>query len=220
MLLNSMRVLQIATYGEDQEGITLGIKNFPIHKLTLLCYEDDRKRAEEFGRRISSTLSIPVNYLNVSENNVIKDTLEKIASILKEENEFDQILINVSSGEKLIGCAALSAAFVNGIQAFGMSKNYTPLIMPVLKMSYSEIVSDAKIDILKAIDNAGGEVESLEALSNVSKYGKPLLSYHIQGSKESKGLAELGLVEVERISRGKVKVKITTLGKLLISTSR
>ncbi|GIU72066.1 MAG: hypothetical protein KatS3mg003_1545 [Candidatus Nitrosocaldaceae archaeon] len=215
-----MRVLQIATYGEDQEGITLGIKNFPIHKLILLCYEDDRKRAEEFGRRISSTLSIPVNYLNVSENNVIKDTLEKIASILKEENEFDQILINVSSGEKLIGCAALSAAFVNGIQAFGMSKNYTPLIMPVLKMSYSEIVSDAKIDILKAIDNAGGEVESLEALSNVSKYGKPLLSYHIQGSKESKGLAELGLVEVERISRGKVKVRITTLGKLLISTSR
>ena len=214
-----MRVLQIATYGEDQEGITLGIKNFPIHKLTLICYENDKRRAEEFGRRISSTLSIPVNYLEVSKYNVVRDTLEKIAGVLKAE-EFDQILINVSAGEKLIGCAALSAAFVNGIQAFGASPDYTPLIMPVLKMSYNEIVSDAKIDILKAIDNAGGEVESLEELSNVSKYGKPLLSYHIQGSKESKGLAELGLVEVERVSRGKIKVKITTLGKLLIATSR
>lgn len=214
-----MSVLQIATYGEDEEGITLGIKNFPIHKLTLICYQEDKRRAEEFGRRISSTLSIPVNYLEVSKYNVVKDTLERIAQVLKEE-DFKQILINVSAGEKLIGCAALSAAFVNGIQAFGMSPDNTPLVMPVLKMSYNEIVSDAKIDILKTIDRVGGEVESLEELSSISKYGKPLLSYHIQGSKETKGLVELGLVEGERVSRGKIKVRITTLGKLLIATSR
>jgi hypothetical protein len=29
--------------------------------------------------------------------------------------EFQQILMNVSSGDKLIGSAALSAAFINGI---------------------------------------------------------------------------------------------------------
>ena len=214
------RVLQIATYGDDEEGIALGIKNFPIHKLILLCYNNDTKRAEEFGRRISNALLIPVSYMHISSDNVIKDVLEKMTKLLKDEQEFEQILINVSAGEKLLGCAALSAAFVNGIQAFAMSKDKMPLIMPVLKMSYKEIISDAKIDILKAIDNAGGEVESLEELSNLSKYGKPLLSYHIQGSRESKGLAELGLVDVERANRGRIKVKITTLGRLLIATSR
>jgi hypothetical protein len=69
--------------------------------------------------------------------------------------------------------------------------------MPVSKLSYSEI-SDAKIKILKAIDNAGGMVDGLEKLEQVSGYGKPLLSYHIQGSKDSKGQADLGLLEVEK----------------------
>jgi hypothetical protein len=73
---------------------------------------------------------------------------------------------------------------------------------------------------LRAIDKAGGKVESLEQLSELSHYGKPLLSYHVQGARDSKGLADLGLVEVERIERGKTSIKLTTLGKLLIASSR
>jgi hypothetical protein len=36
------------------------------------------------------------------------------------------------------------------------STHTTPLLMPVLKLSCSEIISYAKIKILKAIDRAGG----------------------------------------------------------------
>ncbi len=61
-------------------------------------------------------------------------------------------------------------------------------------------------------------MESLEKLSEVSDYGKPFPNYHIQGARESKGLADLGLVEVSRVERGKLTVKLTTLGKLLIAT--
>ncbi len=93
------------------------------------------------------------------------------------------------------------------------------MLLPVLKLSYSEIVSDAKLGILHAIDKAGGEVESLEKLREISHYGKPLLSYHVQGSRESRGLADLGLVEVNRVERGKITVKLTTLGKLLLAGS-
>lgn len=128
--------------------------------------------------------------------------------------------MNISSGDKLIGCAALSAAFINGIKAFGMDETgTTPLPMPVLKLSYSEIISDAKIKILIAIDNVGGIIDSLEKLEQVSGYEKPLLSYHIQGSKDSKSLADLGLLEVEKGDRGKISAKLTTLGKLLVSGS-
>src|ERR687888_2301285 len=123
-------------------------------------------------------------------------------------------------GDKLIGCAALSAAFINGIMAFGMDSTHSlPLLMPVLKLSYSEVISAAKIKILKAIDSIGGTIDSLDQLEQVSGYGKPLLSYHVQGAKDSKGLADLGLVEVEKGDRGKISAKLTTLGKLLVASN-
>ena len=151
---------------------------------------------------------------------VIRDTLERVTEILNlHGKQFQQVLMNVSSGDKLIGCAALSAAFINGIKAFGMDETGVPLLMPVLKLSYSEIISESKIKILKAIDSVGGFIDSLEKLEQVSGYGKPLLSYHVQGAKDSKGLADLGLVEVEKGDRGKLSAKLTTLGKLLVASN-
>jgi hypothetical protein len=216
-----MKTLQIATFGRDgQEGIASGIRNFPVHKLALICFDSDKQRADEFSRRIRNVLGLPVTISLVTKENVIRDTLERVTEILNlHGKEFQQVLMNVSSGDKLIGCAALSAAFINGIKAFGMDETGSPLLMPVLKLSYSEIISEAKIKILKAIDSVGGMVDSLEKLEHVSGYGKPLLSYHVQGAKDSKGLADLGLLEVEKGDRGKISVKLTTLGKLLVASN-
>lgn len=216
-----MQTIQIATFGDGQDHIVAGIRNFPIHKLVLLYYEEDKAKVEEFGRRITSTLGLSITYVSVSDKNVIRDVLKAIAEVMNNEGKnFDQILMNVSAGDKMIGCAALSAAFVNGIKAFGMDQEGSPMLLPVLKLSYSEIVSDAKLGILRAIDKAGGEVESLEHLRTISSYEKPLLSYHIQGSRKAKGLVDLGLVEVKRGQQGKMEVKLTTPGKLLITNNK
>ncbi|MEP6576318.1 MAG: hypothetical protein ABJB85_07820 [Nitrososphaerota archaeon] len=217
-----MKTLQIATFGkDDQDGIALGIRNFPIHKLALVCFDSDKNKADEFSNKIRSVLGIPITITLVTKDNVIRDTMERVNEILNlHGKEFQQVLMNVSSGDKLIGCAALSSAFINGIKAFGMDSTHkTPLLMPVLKLSYNEIISDAKIKILKAIDDAGGIIESLEQLEQISGYGKPLLSYHVQGGKDSKGLAELGLVDVEKGDRGKISARLTVLGKLLVSSN-
>lgn len=213
-----LTTLQIATFGSDmQEGIAAGIRNFPIHKLALICYSSDNQRAEEFSRRIRGVIGIPVTITIVNKDNVIRDVLESVGEIIGMEGKnFQQILMNVSCGDKLIGCAALSAAFINGIKAFGMDSAGAPLPMPVLKLSYSEIISEPKLNILKAMERVGGALESLEKLEEASGYGKPLLSYHIMGGKEARGLAELGLVEVEKGDRGKLLTKLTTLGKLLV----
>jgi hypothetical protein len=213
-----LTTLQIATFGSDmQEGIAAGIRNFPIHKLALICYSSDNQRAEEFSRRIRGVIGIPVTITIVNKDNVIRDVLESVGEIIGIEGKnFQQILMNVSCGDKLIGCAALSAAFINGIKAFGMDSAGAPLPMPVLKLSYSEIISEPKLNILKAMERVGGALESLEKLEEASGYGKPLLSYHIMGGKEARGLAELGLVEVEKGDRGKLSTKLTTLGKLLV----
>ncbi|HXV88713.1 MAG TPA: hypothetical protein VD710_06430 [Nitrososphaeraceae archaeon] len=218
----NMKTLQIATFGSDgQDGIALGIRSFSVHKLSLICFNSDKNRAEDFAKKIKSVLGIPITITIVTKENVVRDTMESVNDILNlHAKEFDQVLLNVSSGDKLIGCAALSAAFINGIQAFGMDDTHSvPLLMPVLKLSYNEIISEAKIKILKSINTAGGIVESLDQLEQISGYGKPLLSYHVQGAKDSKGLADLGLVEVEKGDRGKISAKLTTLGKLLVSSN-
>jgi hypothetical protein len=220
--MSQIKTLQIATFGSnDQDGVALGIRSFPVHKLVLICFDSDKNKADEFSNKIRSVLGISIAITLVTKENVVRDTMERVNEILNlHGSEFQQVLMNVSSGDKLIGCAALSSAFINGIKAFGMDSTHkNPLLMPVLKLSYNEIISDAKIKILKAIDNAGGGIGSLEELEQLSGYGKPLLSYHVQGGKDSKGLADLGLVDVEKGDRGKISAKLTVLGKLLVSSN-
>jgi len=217
-----MKTLQIATFGsEGQDAIAYGIKSFPIHKLILLCFYKDKNKAEEFSRRIKSILGLEITIAVVTQENVIKDTMDRINEILQlHKKEFEDVLMNVSCGDKLLGCAALSTAFIHGIKAFGMDHTHTiPIMMPVLKLSYNEIISEAKKKILAAIESAGGTIESFDQLEKISGFGKPLLSYHVQGSKEAKGLAELGLVDVEKGDRNKISARITTLGKLLIKSN-
>jgi hypothetical protein len=221
-MTQQLATLQIATFGsEGQEGIALGIRSFPVQKLAFICFDTDKNKAEEFARKIKNVLGLPITINLVTKENVIRDTMERVNEILNLEGKnFQQVLMNVSSGDKLIGCAALSAAFINGIKAFGMdSTKSIPLLMPVLKLSYNEIISAAKIKILKTIDGMGGTISSLEQLEQISGLGKPLLSYHVQGGKDSKGLANLGLVEVERGDRGKMIISLTTLGKLLVNSN-
>jgi hypothetical protein len=217
-----MKTLQIATFGkDDQDGIALGIRNFPVDKLALICFDSDKDDANDLSNKIRSVLGIPITITVVTKDNVIRDTMERVNVILNlHAKEFRQVLMNVSSGDKLIGCAALSSAFINGIKAFGMDSTHkNPLLMPILKLSYNEIISAAKIKILKAMNDAGGVIDSLEHLEQISGFGKPLLSYHVQGGKDSKGLADLGLVDVDKGDRGKISAKLTVLGKLLVSSN-
>lgn len=213
------KTLQIATFGQDKEGILAGIRNFPIHKLVLLHYKDDSKLAEEFAGNLRSTLGVSITLREIAQPDIIRSAMEHVSQIIKDEGtNYEQILINVSAGDKMIGCAALSCAFVNGIKAFGIDMEGNPMLLPILKLSYNEIISDAKIKILQALDKAGGSVESLDNLTKHCEFGKPLLSYHIQGSAEAKGLVQLGLVDVERLERGRTKITLNTLGRMLIST--
>jgi len=209
------KTLQIATLGPDVDPVLVGIRTLPVHKLYLIHLETDKAVAQKLIWDLSSVLKVQVENYSISPDDVLTHVLEGVAGILqKEKNNFEDVLFNISSGEKLLGCAALSAAFVNGLKAFAVVKG-EPLLLPILKFSYDRIVSQTKIDILKAIQKNGGEVESLEQLKELTNYGKPLLSYHIQGAEDSQGLVELGLVEVNKGQRGKSMIKATTLGKLL-----
>ncbi len=213
-----LKTLQIAILGGSEEAVLVGLRNFPAHKLELIVPSESAQQAEQLSSKLRETLRLEVGILQLKDS-AIPTMLETVAQILrKESGNFQDFLINVGSASKHLTCAGVTAAFVHGIKGFDVMHDQ-PVVLPVMKFSYTEAVTEPKMDILRAIERAGGEVESLEKLRELSDYGKPLLSYHIRGSDEGKGLHDLGLVEVERGKRGRLKVRLTALGRTLLSTA-
>lgn len=211
------KTLQIATIGEDSSGVLSGVRNAPANKLVLICYEREKEAARRLSISISDTLKTEVEvYDTIRPEQCYKDIMQVFSQIVeKNKPNFDDFILNVSSGDKMICIAAAVTSFILGFKAF-FCKGDECVMLPPMKLSYTEMVSEVKLNILRALDRAGGEVDSLDELSKLTNYGKPLLSYHIHGSEDARGLIDLGLAEATRHSRGKTKVTITTLGKMLL----
>jgi hypothetical protein len=213
----ALKTLQIAVLGGSEDAVLVGLRNFPAHKLTLLSPIESLNQAEQLSRNLTETLKLIVEIKQLRDN-TITTMLEAVGAIVRTESDnFQDFLINVGSAGRPQTCAGVTAAFVHGIKAFDVMSEQ-PIVLPVMKFSYAQAVTAPKMEILRAIERSGGDVESLEKLSALSNYGKPLLSYHIRGSKMGRGLEDLGLVEIERGKRGRLRVKLTDLGRTL-STS-
>jgi hypothetical protein len=212
------KTLQIAVLGGSEEAVLIGLRNFPAHKLTLLSTDDALSQAHELSTKLTETLKLVVDVKQLRDATV-PTMLEAVGQTVRIESEtFQDFLINVGSAGKYLTCAGVTAAFVHGIKAFDVMDGQ-PIVLPVMKFSYTQAVTEPKMEILRAIERSGGDVESLEKLSGLSNFGKPLLSYHIRGSEDGRGLEDLGLVEVERGKRGRLRVRLTALGRTVLSTS-
>lgn len=81
---SQLLTLQIATFGsEEQEGIALGIRSFPVQKLILLCFESDKSKTQVLADRIRDVIGIAITIHVVTKENVVRDTVEKIDETLK-----------------------------------------------------------------------------------------------------------------------------------------
>lgn len=211
---NQMKVLQIATVGENPDAVFVGVRAFPITKLVLIHTPEFAVAAHELARR-AGLIKLDVSVLKV-EGEPLLGCLRIVSELVQSERpKFDDIIVNTGSGPRMMTCSLLAAAFVNGVRAIDVMGDM-PVALPVLKFSYTELVSGAKLAILRTLDTVGGRVESLEALSHATKIDKTLLSYHIRGGRGSKGLESLGLLEVERGVQGRLGLSITPPGRLLL----
>jgi DNA-binding transcriptional ArsR family regulator len=211
-----LKTLQIVILGGSEDAVLIGLRSFPAHKLILIASPDRITEANALSGKLTDTLKLTIDVVQVKDDRV-PTMLEVVGQVVRKESlNYEDFLINVGSADKHLTCAGVTAAFVYGIKAFDIVGEQ-PEILPVMKFSYMQVVTESKLEILRAIERSGGEVESLEKLSVTSNYGKPLLSYHIRGSAEGGGLEELGLVEVERGKRGRLKVRLTELGRILLS---
>jgi len=212
-----LKTLQIAILGGNDEAIFVGLRNFPAHKLLLITPPEATAQSAVISAKLADTLKLAVSVIEIKDSS-IQTVLDTIGLLVRKGKEdFEDFLINVGSAGRALACAGVTAAFIYGVKAFDVNGE-TPEMFPVMKFSYSEAVTAPKIEILRAIERSGGRIESLEALSGIMNYGKPLLSYHIRGSQDSRGLESLGLVEIERGKRGRLQVRLTALGRTLLST--
>jgi hypothetical protein len=220
------KTLQIATFGAFREAnILTGLRRFPSQKLALICYDHDKTKAKLLSKRIRQIdKNIEVGICLTARENIIGEVFENINNIVIEceIRKFLRILVNVSSGDKLLSYAVFSATCIKGIQTFIINSNYisNPVIIPVLKFPYSKIITKTNLRILNSIASAGGVVYGLDQLQQIFGLIKPLLSYHIHGRNNTKGLIDLGLVRVENKKNKNssiVVVKFTAVGKLFVT---
>lgn len=208
-------ILMIATVGEDTDSVLVGIRDYPVRKLILMhtpAFEAEARGIEDKVKGIF----VDTERRLVDGDAVLMDTMRQVAEVhAKESLLYDDIVVNVSSGDKMQTCSALSAAFVHGVPAIGVAES-GPFALPVLKFSYSELISDAKYKILGALEAMGGHAESLNALAEASGTEKSLLSYHLRTTREGKGLEDMGLVDIERGTFGRLGITLTEMGRLIL----
>lgn len=207
----SLKHVVIAPFEDYLEGLFAGVREFPTEKIILLVPEAKSMNAERAKKELEK-FRIPVEIETIENPDSLEEVFETV-SYIKAREIGKPLIVNLSSSIGMIGCAALSAAFVNGLQAFEIIGEKV-IMFPILKFSYYDMLSDKKMRILELLYREKS-VDSLEELSKKVKLGPSLVNYHIYGNEKNPGLKELGLVEVLR-EKGKIRLQPTTLAKLML----
>src|SRR3989344_7580490 len=203
-----MKYTIIAPVGDHMDELYVGIREFPTERVILITTEQFESEAIKAKDELTK-FKIPVQIKKISGHKW-EETFKAVAEI-KEIEKDKNILINVSTGDRETRCAATSAAFVNGLKAFGIDGNEA-MLLPVLKFSYYKMLTDKKMDLLKILNNKDC-CASLEEISKKSGMSLPLVSYHINGNLKSEGLKDLGLVDTLE-KKGRVEVHLSMLGRM------
>lgn len=204
-----MKYSVVAPVAEHIDNLYLGLKDFQAQRVYLITDVDHLNTAEKAKIKLESDGVMVI--IRQIEGNIWESLFEEISKI-SETEKGENILVNTSSGNEHLQCAATSAAFVNGLKAIsiGMGK---AMILPVLKFNYYKILTDKKMDLLKELEK--GACNSLEELGNKVKMSLPLVSYHVNGNLKSEGLKQLGVVDT-REEGGRIHIELSVLGRMLL----
>jgi DNA-binding transcriptional ArsR family regulator len=200
----------ISSVGENIDAIYTSVREFPTKQLILISPETEKSMAEKIRKELGR-FRIPIKVYEI-RGDIWEETFKTILTIRKIYDE-QRLLINVSVGKDIPRLALTSAAFINGIKAFTSDEDRV-VFLPVLKFSYYRMITDKKKDILRILYSSRRPM-ALEELSKKTRMSLPLISYHINGTLKSEGLKKLGLIET-REQKGKLRVRLTTQGRLLI----
>lgn len=199
----------IAPIGDNPKALFVGMKEFPTEKVIMVAPHDHLGAAKKLAKKLE-VFTIETQIIEIKEH--VMEEMFRIFGELCAAYDVDDLVVNVATGDRMSTCAALSAAYANGLKSFGVSGD-TCMLMPIMKLSYYNELSDNKLKILKAL-----EVEDYKSLAELHKELKmsiSLLSYHINGNYKYKGLKEHRLVESKE-KNNNLYVKLSDMGNLLL----
>ncbi len=201
----------VAPLGENLESVFAAVREFPTEKIYLISRGKHLEKIDEL-KSVADRLRIAVQVVETKGS--LLEGMFKIFAQIKAAAKEDTILVDVSSGDNLENCAALSASYVNGLKAFASMEGQI-MMLPVLKFSYYRLLPDRKLAILKFLKTQPDCCSSLDELAQKTGMSLPLASYHVNGTAKVEGLVSQGLVELHTGPRGKVQVMLTEMGRMI-----
>lgn len=198
----------IAPVGDNLKALFVGMKEFATKEVILVTPKKKFKDAKKLTKKLDM-FTIPSRIIEIEEN-LMEETFRVFGELCEQYNP-DDLIVNVATGDRMSTCATLSAAYANGLKAIGVMGDKT-MMMPIMKLSYYNELSENKLKILAAI---GEDYIPLNKLAKEIKMSLSLLSYHINGNYKYKGLKEYRLVDVKEESKV-VNVRVSDMGKLLL----
>lgn len=201
----------ITPIGSNLESTFASVREFPTERVFLIQTDKQKEKTDEL-RSVLDKLKISLQLVDV-KGSMLEGMFRAFAQIKAGVPE-DSLLVNVSAGDNMSNCAALAAAFVNGLKAFNVLDDKV-MMLPVLKFSYYRLMPERKLAIIKFLKEQPDCCSSLEDLSTRLKMSLPLCSYHINGTAKVEGLVTQGLVEVHAGPRGKSQVMLTEMGRMI-----
>lgn len=199
----------IAPMGDNPDALFVGMKEFATERVYLITPFQNLNKAQKLQKKLS-LFQIPVTILEMKEG--LMEAMFYQFTQVCNKHDHDDIIVNVATGDKLSTCAALSAAFANGLKAFGIMDG-TPMLLPIMKLSYYNELTDSKFKILTNMH--GDDPITLTQLAERTGMSVSLLSYHLNGTLKYKGLVSLRLVEVKERNKN-LLIKLSQLGSLLL----
>lgn len=208
-----MKIL-LSTFGPDPENTLAAMRFLPYQKLVLILSEDS-KDTPAFSTIVENEAKAKstVETLVVDEYD-LKDCFRGISDYILEERKKDsknqnQIIINISGGSKILGDAALLAAFEMGVPAYHCEKSRA-IRLPVLRgVTLRDRLTEPQIAVLQEM----GTMDTIDEISE--KVGKRFTEETIR--KALRGLRKLGVIRTIP-SEGKITVEMTDAGILILET--
>jgi len=214
----SKKTLYIATVGEHNKPIEIGLTKYPPHKVVLLPSKDTLPYAEELKRKIYNDYGIQTEIVTVEPFNLI-DSLRKTLEIIKNHKEYEPI-VNMSCGTRTMSLGAqLAVDIEQGKAIYILHREKQPPIgpieIPTRKLSLTRKLGKFELRVLKELEK--GEAESITQLAERLSKNKKKTVKKSTVSKCVKKLEKLGMVKREPNGKyGKKKVKLTELAKLYL----
>ena len=131
------------------------------------------------------------------------DIIEAASAIREEVRQYDegQVVFNITGGTAVLSCAALLVAVLDGVRAETVDLRdlkKAPEPLPLLTISYKELLTDAQRRVLRAITEAKGDVSQRDLVDALG-LRKATVSHHV------KTLKKRGLVEGRSAEDGRME---------------